>query len=280
MFLIFAIYPLTWAVRYMFFDYDGLGEATFVGIDNFVRVLTRDDVFWQSVLNTFIYAGGKLVLTMPLALVLAVILNSKLRASRFFQAVYFLPTIMSTAVMGLVFYLIFNPYNGTVNQMLQGVGLAQTPIDWLGAGMALLTTIIVAAWGGMGNYMVLFLAGLQTIPAELNEAARMDGANRLRIFFAITIPMLGPVMQIVLMLAIVNALKDFQSIMVLTGGGPAGQTQVMNLYVYQLFFPISTGSTFTPQYGYGAAAGMVTSLIIGAVTLVYLWSSRRLDKIS
>jgi raffinose/stachyose/melibiose transport system permease protein len=280
MFLIFSIYPILWALRYMFFEYDGLNEATFTGLDNFVRVFTRDEIFWQSVLNTLVFAGGKLLLTLPLALVLAVLLNNRLRASGILQAVYFMPTVMGTAVMSLVFYLIFNPYNGAVNQLLTGIGAVKKPLDWLGVGLAMLTVIILAAWGGLGNYMVLFLAGLQTIPRELEEAATLDGAGKPRIFVAITVPLLGPVMQIVLLLAIINALKGYESIMVLTGGGPADQTQVMNLYVYKLFFPLSAGQSYTPEFGYGSATGVVTSLIIGIITVAYLWSSRRMDKIN
>jgi raffinose/stachyose/melibiose transport system permease protein len=280
MFLLFSVYPLLWALRFMFYEYDGLNEPVFVGMENFVRVFTRDEIFWQSVGNTFIFAGGKLLLTLPLALVLAVLLNGKLRAAGLLRAVYFMPTVMGAAVMSLVFYLIFNPYNGAVNQLLKSVGAVQKPLDWLGVGLAMTTVIIVAAWGGIGNYMILFLAGLQTIPHELEEAARLDGASSRRIFFSITLPLLGPVMQIVLLLAIINALKGYESIMVLTGGGPADQTQVMNLYVYKLFFPLSAGQSYTPEFGYGSAAGVVASLVIGAITAFYLWSSRRMDKVN
>lgn len=281
LFLAISVYPIAWALRYMFYEYDGLNEATFTGLDNFVRVLTRDESFWHSVLNTFIFATGKLVITLPLSLVLAVILNGKLRARGILRAVYFLPTVMGAAVMSLVFYLIFNPYNGSLNQILTSVGAVQKPVDWLGVGAAMFTIILVAAWGAIGNYMVLFLAGLQTIPQELEEAAVIDGANKPRIFFSITIPLLGPVMQVVLLLAIINTLKGIESIMVLTGGGPAEQTQVMNLYVYKLFFPISGGDrSYTPEFGYGAATGMIASIIIGLITALYLWSSRRMDKIN
>lgn len=280
MFLLFSVYPLLWALRFMFYEYDGLNEPVFVGLENFVRVFTRDELFWQSVINTLVFAGGKLVITLPLALILAVFLNRRFRGSGLFQAVYFMPTVMGAAVMSLVFYLIFNPYNGAVNQFLQNVNAVQKPIDWLGVSMAMFTVILVAAWGGVGNYMVLFLAGLQTVPKELEEAATLDGASGRRIFFSITIPLLGPVMQIVLLLAIINSLKGYESIMVLTSGGPANQTQVMNLYVYKLFFPLSAGQSYTPEFGYGSAAGVVTSLIIGAITAFYLWSSRRMDKVN
>jgi raffinose/stachyose/melibiose transport system permease protein len=279
LFALFTAYPIVWALRYMFYDWDGLSNPTYVGLDNFVRVFTHDSMFWQSVVNTFVFASGKLLITVPLSLVLAVLLNGKLRASGLFRIIYFTPTIMGAAVMSLVFYLIFNPYNGALNQLLRAIGAVRRPIDWLGVGYAMFSVIVVAVWGAVGNYMVLFLAGLQTIPRELYEAAEIDGATKRDQFFFITLPQLGPVLQIVLLLAIINAFKGYESIMVLTGGGPAGKTQVMFLYIYQLFFPISVGDVnFQPQFGYGAAAGLVASGILGVITVVYLWSSRNMGK--
>ncbi len=279
LFVLFTVYPIAWALRYMFYDWDGLTEPVYVGLDNFVRVFTHDPVFWHSVSNTFVFASGKLILTIPISLVLAVLLNEKLRARGILRVIYFTPTVMGAAVMSLVFYLIFNPYNGAVNQLLRSLGAVQRPIDWLGVGYAMFTVIVIAVWGAVGNYMVLFLAGLQSIPDELYEAATIDGASKSQQFFHITIPQLGPVTQIVLLFAIINACKGYESIMVLTGGGPADKTQVMFLYVYKLFFPIAVGDVnFEPQFGYGAAVGMVASVILGVITVLYLWSSRRMNE--
>lgn len=276
--LTLGIYPLIWMLRYMFYDYAGYGEALFTGLDNFSRLL-RDTLFWESVGNTFIFAGGKLLLTLPLSLLLAVILNGRLRGSNLLRGIYFMPTVISTAVISVVFYNIFNSYNGMVNTVLMKLHLVSQPVDWLGPKHAMLTVILVAVWGAVGNYMLLFLAGLQSIPQDLYESASIDGANAGRRFWNITLPMLAPVAQMVIMLAIIASLKGYESIMVITEGGPIGKTEVMYLYLYKLLFPVSTGSPVTQQLGYGSAVGFATAVIVGAVTGLYFFFSRKMNKV-
>ncbi len=277
--LALGLYPIAWAMRYMFYDYKGYGQERFVGLDNF-RQLFQDGQFWDSVVNTFVYAGGKLIITLPLSLVLAVLLNRGLRGRHFLRAVYFMPTVISSAVIAVVFFNIFNSYNGILNQYLMKWNIVDRSVDWLGADLAMLTTILVAVWGAVGNYMLLFIAGLQNIPEDVYESAALDGANKPQQFWFITLPMLGPVLQMVIMLAIINALKGYESIMVFTEGGPIGKTEVMFLYVYKLFFPIAgQGNLVEQQMGYGSAAGFVTALIVGSITLIYQLASKRLNRL-
>ncbi|KRF02268.1 sugar ABC transporter permease [Paenibacillus sp. Soil766] len=275
--LALGIYPLIWALRYMFYDYQGYGKAKFIGIDNFTRLL-RDTEFWHSVYNTLIYASGKLIIVLPLSLILAVILNKGIKGKVLLRAVYFMPTIISTSVMAIVFFTIFNSYNGILNQFLLKYGIISKSIDWLGPDYAMITVIIMAIWGAIGNYMLLFIAGLQGIPDDLYESASIDGANVIHKFWYITIPMLGPVLQMIIMLAIINSLKGYESIMVMTEGGPFGKTDVMYLYVYKLFFPVSATSPTVQQIGYGSAAGFVTALIVGLITIIYFKMSKRLNQ--
>ncbi|RTE08318.1 carbohydrate ABC transporter permease [Paenibacillus whitsoniae] len=272
-----GIYPIVWALRYMFYDYQGFGTPAFIGLDNFAR-LWRDREFWHSVYNTFIYASGKIIIVLPISLVLAVILNKGLKGKVLLRAVYFMPTIISTSVMSIIFFTIFNSYNGLLNQFLLKYGIIAKAIDWLGPNYAMVTVIITAIWGAIGNYMLLFIAGLQGIPDDLYESASIDGANALHKFWNITIPMLGPVLQMIVMLAIITALKGYESIMVLTEGGPFGKTDVMYLYVYKLFFPVSAATSTVQQIGYGSAAGFVTALIVGAITVAYFYLSKRLNQ--
>ncbi|MGG1515450.1 sugar ABC transporter permease [Paenibacillus oryzisoli] len=276
--LALGIYPLVWVLRYMFYDYAGYGAEVFVGLDNFRRLAT-DVQFWESVKNTFIYAAGKLIITIPLSLLLAVILNGKLQGRGLLRAIYFMPTVISTSVISVVFFIIFNSYNGMVNQLLLQYSIISQPIEWLGPKYAMLTVIIVAAWGAVGNYMLLFLAGLQSIPNDLYESAAIDGANAGQRFRHITIPMLGPVMQMIIMLAIIASFKGYESIMVMTEGGPIGRTEVMYLYLYKLLFPVSTGAPVTQQIGYGSAVGFTTAVIVGAITAIYFYFSRRMSKV-
>jgi len=276
--LVFGIYPLLWALRYMFYDYQGIGKPIFIGLDNFARIM-RDGQFWDSVKNTGIYALGKLVITIPLSLILAIILNRKWRGRSLFRAVFYLPTIFSASVMAIVFFIIFNSYNGILNQLLLKYHIISSPIGWLDANHAMLTTIIIAIWGAVGNYMLLFIAGLQSIPEELYEAASLDGASEFHKLRNVTIPLLGPVMQMIIMLAITTALKGYESIMVLTEGGPYGKTEVMYLYLFKLLFPVSADTQSLQQLGYGSAVGFTTALIVGAVTLIYFQISKKLNDV-
>ncbi|MEA5016459.1 MAG: sugar ABC transporter permease [Candidatus Limiplasma sp.] len=250
-----------------------------MGLDNFIRLFKNDPVFWVAVQNTFTYAAGKVGLIIPLAFFSAMMLNRKnLKGAGFLRATLFLPTIMSAAVMGLVFYLLFNVYNGEINKYLMSMGL-KTPINWLGVDHAMLTIIIIGIWGGLGNYMIYFLAGLQGIPADVYESGELDGVNWWQRIWFITLPMLGPVLKMILMLSIVIAFQDMTSIMVITEGGPINSTMTIFLYAYQFFFPISPGSIVTTQFGYGAAVTMVSSAIVGVVTVIYLLLSRKLDNL-
>lgn len=282
LFLLLAVYPILWVFRFMFYSYGGLGsgEPVFVGLDNFKRLFTNDPIFWKSVVNTFIYAAGKIGLVIPMAFFAAMMLNRKnLRGAGFLRATLFLPTIMSSAVMALIFYLLFNVYNGEVNKYLSLLGITKTPVNWLGEEHAMLTVIIIGIWGGLGNYMIYFLAGLQGIPEDVYESAELDGVNWWQRTWYITLPMLGPVLKMILMISIVLAFQDMSHIMVLTEGGPVNATMVMFLYAYQFFFPIAPGSMVVTQFGYGAAVSVVAAGIVGIVTLLYLAAARKLDKL-
>lgn len=276
LFLMFSLFPVIWTLKYMFFKYGGAGtEATFIGLDNFFRVF-RDKVYWDAVLNTFWYALGKIIFTIPISFILAYILNKKIKGSGLLQSLIFLPTIMSSAVMGLVFYLLFNVYNGEINRILMALHIVKAPVNWLGADLAMTTLIIVSVWGAMGNYMVYFLAGMQQIPQEVLESAEVDGATGLRKVWYITIPMMGPILKIILMLAIANAFHDMNMVLVLTEGGPYNSSMVMTLYAYKFFFPVSASNSTIPQFGYGAALSFVSALIAGIVTVIYMKVSKKL----
>lgn len=279
LFAAFTVYPLIWVLRYMFFDYRGYGEPVFIGLANFTRVM-RDEVFWSAVKNTFVYVFGKLIFTIPIAFLLAFVLQKNSKLNAIAQSVVFTPTIMSQAVMALIFYLLFNTYNGEVNRILMKLGIIQQNVNWLGVDNAMTTVIMIAVWGAVGNYMVYFIAGLTGISQDVFESAKLDGANGFQTLFRITLPLLAPVMKMILMLALVNSFHDMQSIMVLTEGGPMGATNVMFLYIYQLFFPVSAGSTVVQEFGYGAAVSLVAACIVGIFTGLYLILAKKMDSIT
>ena len=280
-YVVFTLYPQGWVIATGFTRYDGMTRPVFIGLQNFVRLFQRDPVFWKSVLTTFEFALIKLAIEIPLALVLAVILNTGLRGRGFFRAVFFLPHVTSLAVMSLVFYFIFAPYEGILNGILIEIGIMKDPFAWLDHGWsALLAGVVISVWMGFGINMILFLAGLQAIPRELYECARIDGANVAQQFLKITIPMLGKMLQIIVMLAMISTLKTFELFQVLTNGGPFHATEVMMLYVFKRYYGVGTGDSVTvlPEIGYASAVGFIVALIVAAITVIYLALSRRLDR--
>jgi raffinose/stachyose/melibiose transport system permease protein len=264
---LFVIYPLLWVIRWCLYKYDGTFTALFLGPGNFLEAF-RDMDFWRSVLNTFILAFGKLSIELPLALVLAVILNSKLRARNAYRVIFFLPAVISDAIIGVVFAFIFASYNGVANNLLRSVGLLQRPISWFSdRWLALGILGLASIWQNFGINMIFFLTGLQSIPQELYECAELDGASKRSQFFHITIPMLGPVLQIVIMLASLGSLKITELVLVLTGGRPAGTTEVMMTFVYKRFFTLWGAAR---NYGYASALALIAAAILGVMTFFYL----------
>lgn len=273
MFILMTLYPLGWVFSNAFFETDGASFREFVGLENFARMMT-DKVWWNSVVTTLDIAVRQLILQVPISLVLAAILNAKIRAKGFFRMAYYLPSVTSAAVMSLVFGFMFSPYNGVVNAVLKAVGI-QT-VDWMGnSNSARWAVSILAFWASFGQNVLIFLSGMQSISPEVYESADLDGAGKVRQFFSVTLPLLAPVLKTVLMLALIGSLKIMEPVMIMTNGGPNHGTETMSLYIYNMFFANST----MPQYGYGAALGIGATVVIGVITLVYNLVSRKLDDI-
>ena len=276
MFALLTIYPLVWVYKYMFYDYNGITKATFIGLDNFVRVFTKDTQWWSSVLITFKIAGLKLILEIPLALLTAAILNeTRIKGQGLFRGVYFLPTITSAAVMSVVFSFIFSPYNGIINSILLKLGMIQESIDFLGNGRsALIVCAVVSVWQVFGQNTLLILSGLQGISPDVYESAEIDGAGRIQCFFKISIPLMMPTFRIILMLAIIGSLGVFDSVWVLTSGGPQGATTTMSIMIYKRLF-----GGGIPEYGYTAALSSISAMISGILTGGYLIFSKKSSEI-
>lgn len=273
LFAVFVIYPILWTMRFMLFDYNGITQAEFTGLQNFTRAI-HDQYWWNAVLNTLKIAGLKLLIEMPLALCLAVLLNSKIKGKGFFRGAFFLPSVTSMASMSLAFSFMFSPYNGIVNMLLKKWGLITGNISFLETPVsALITVTAISIWQIFGQNVLLILSGLQNVPEDVYESAQLDGANRLQIFFKITIPLIMPMFKIIMMLAIIGSLQVFDSVFLITGGGPNRATDVMATNIYNYYF--TSGSI--PEYGYGAALSFISSLIIGVITLLYLRMSRKED---
>ena len=190
-----------------------------------------------------------------------------------------MPTIISTSIAGMIFGFIFATKNGILNSMLQNMHMIDSPIKWLNSPSVVMVAVtILAIWGGFGNYMLYFITGMTGISEDVYESAKIDGATGVQTFFRITLPMLAPVLKVVLMLAITGAFKDYEAIMGLTNGGPGNRSMVMFLYIYNIIFG-SAGSTSQPQIGYGALLSVVAAVIVGIVTGIYLFVSKKLDDV-
>lgn len=276
--LLFSIYPILWVIRWAWYDYNGV-VARFTGAENFIRVFTRDMNYWQSLLNTIVLTFGKLAVEIPLAIVIAVLLNGTLAGKNTFRTLYFMPNVISVSIVGLIFSFLFSSFEGIVNNLLMDFNLIAGPINWFGhKWTAMLVIAFASIWQNFGINMLFFLSGLQNIPRDLYESADIDGASRFQQFRKITIPMLAPVIQVVFMLAIIGSLKMTDLVLVLTNGQPAGSTEVVMTYIFKYFFRFGEGS-MEIQVGYASAMGFVTAIIIAAITVIYLKSTKWMSKI-
>lgn len=272
-FVTFVLLPIGYVLYLSFTRFNGVGDPAWVGIDNYVTAL-GDESWWNAVGNTFILAAGHMVIEIPLALALAVLLNRKLFFGGAFRTIYFVPHVISAAVMGIIFYFLTRPVGGVVNGLLSPLGIFPPEMDWLGhPWTARLVLILASSWFGFGINTILFLVGLQTIPKELYESAAVEGASAWQRFRYIVIPLLAPVLRIVLMLTIVFSMREFDLVKTLTNGGPAGATDVMFTNLFNYFF----GFDRAVQYGYASALGVIASIIVAILSVVYLYFSRNRD---
>lgn len=273
-FLIFTYVPIAYILRYSLYDSNGFKE-TWVGLKNFERLFTRDSAYWQSLGTTFILAFGKLALEIPLAMLLALFLNKGIKGTGFFRVALFLPAIISTAICGLIFSLMFASYNGIINTMLQNIGWIQKPINWFSnRWTALLVLGLASVWNNFGINMIFFLMALQSVPKELYESASIDGITPVKQFFSITLPMIGPTFTSVLLMAIVGSLKMADLILASTNGQPAGGTEVVMTYVFKYFFGYSGRRV---EIGYASAMAVITGIILAIVSLIYMRMTKKIS---
>ena len=276
--LIFTLYPMGWAAVKAFFYYNGVNSMTrFTGLDNFITIF-QDGDYWRSWLTTIIFTVGKLPIELPVAMLLAICLTRGLKGSGMFRAIYYLPCVISVAVVGLTFSCMFD-YFGFANGWLVKLGLIEQPIDWFSTTKeAMIVLIIGAVWNTFGTNVLYFMAALSNVPKELYESARLDGANGWICFWKVSVPMMGPVLQVIILLAINGTLHTQDYIIALTNGAPYGTTHTVMSYLVCKFLP-GFGSNDLINIGYGCAANIVTSIIMVFVALGYNKLSNALKNI-
>ncbi len=275
-FILFSYVPIIYILRYAFTNYSGFGDYEFTGLDNFVRVFQRDPDFWQSLVNTVVLSAGKLAIEIPLALILAVLLNKKLRGMAFFRVTLFLPAIISAVIIGLIFSLLFASQNGMINGILMNIGMIEKPINWFNTKWKAMSVLGIASiWQNYGINMIFFLMALQSIPQELYDCASIDGATGLNRFFKITLPMIAPIFQSILLMAIVGSLKVCDLVISCTNGQPGGTTEVVMTYIYKSFFGKSGRNI---EVGYASSMALITAIFLAMVTFVYLKATKKLKE--
>lgn len=272
LFLVFTVYPLLASFRYTLYNWSGIGEPTdFVGLEHYSSIL-RDRLFWNAFRNTVIYTGWVVGVQLALALALAAILNSRRLFWRTgFRMLFFSPTVTSPAIIGVVISLLLLSVGRDISGLLIRLGFIGRPVDWLGNPITALPIVIaVGVWIGLGYPTIYFLAGLQSIDEELYDAARVDGADALRLFWHITVPSMKPVVAVVLLLITLQALRVFDVVQSMTRGGPYFASDVVGTYIYRLAF-FSTGvSEGGSNLGFAAAAAFFMGLLVMAVSLLQL----------
>ncbi|WP_232234227.1 carbohydrate ABC transporter permease [Micromonospora chokoriensis] len=266
-FAVLTLLPVVVLFYVAFTNWNVFGVADWTGTANFRR-MWDDASFWTALRNTVYYAVFHIPLTLAAALGLALLLNRKLRGVRFFRTVAFFPYITSIVAIAVVWNQLFSPEYGPINALLGAVGVDNPPGWTASATWSMPAVIIVGTWRYMGYYMLLFLAGLQTIPAQLYEAAETDGAAPWQRFVHVTLPGLRHTTFFVTVLLTIESFKVFDLILVMTGGGPGQSTLVLSQYIYQKGFEEN-------QFGYASAVSIVLFAICFGITVIQFMVNKR-----
>lgn len=263
-FLAFVIFPVVMAAYYGFYKWKGFGPPTdFVGLDNYL-IIFKDSAFHDAVLNNGLIVVASLVIQGPVAIALALLINQKMRGRSIVRVLIFVPYVISEVIVGTGWGLMLQT-NGAVNDLLQKIGLSDTSIDWLSnPDIAFWSLMVIISWKYIGFAVILFLAGLQSIPEELFEAAAIDGASYWEMQRSITIPLLGPTIRIWAFLSIIGSLQLFDLVYIIWGQYVSGTAGVSTMAIYM----VSEGR-MSGNYGFGNAVAVVLFLISLVIALVY-----------
>lgn len=257
LFLLFFIVPFATGIGYSLTNWNGIARnPVFVGLDNYVRLFTRDRVFWNAFRTTLLYTAGHVVLVNVSAFLLAVILTWPILFKRSLRVVFFLPNVLSLVVVGQIWAFLMGQAS---RDLFEATGLGLFAIGWISnPNIAIWSVVLASTWQAAGWFMLIYVAGLESIPRELMEAARVDGAGGVRIYVRVVIPLLVPAITIGLFLTLINALRVFDIVYAMTQGGPGFATQTVILNIYDTTFNSSL-------YGYGTAKSMVLVVVIAVV---------------
>ncbi|WP_233553922.1 carbohydrate ABC transporter permease [Halococcus sp. IIIV-5B] len=264
LYAIFVVYPVGYSFWMSFTDFVTVDQVEWVGLSNYAQIFSEPE-FWQSVVNSLVFSLGTVV-SIAIGLLLALVLDSdRIRGKTVFQSIIFLPYVLPIVVASVLFGWMFTQF-GVVNSALMEIGLISQPIGWLSSPtLALPTVITVTVWKNLGFNMLIFMAGIQSIPDEIYEAAKVAGKSRWATFRHVTLPLLKTPLVITTVLGMINAIRGFDAIWVMTEGGPGNASQTLGVYFYRSAFASGDFST-------GAAIGVimfVISIVLSGGVLLY-----------
>jgi len=265
LYIFFVIYPTANSIRLSFFKWDGLAQnMTFVGLKNYITMFTNDRVFLISLKNSIVWSCLIVIIPTFLGLIIASVIFSKVFAGNLHRLIILFPFLISNVAVGLIWKWMYNPGLGTVNTFLNKINLEIFTQDWLGDTKLVIFSLIIAnIWQLTGLAMIIFYAGMQSIPGEIYEAAKIDGASSFRIFKNITIPLLKEIMIIVVVLMMTASWRVFDIVWVVTRGGPANRSQVVGSWMF-----ISAFRNY--KHGYASAIAVFIFLIIIIPSFLYM----------
>ena len=272
---LYTVYPIVASYWYSFVEWNGFdADKTWVGLDNY-RAVFADPLFWSSFRITVLFMLVTVPVKVVATLLIAIVLNSpKMPFSTLFRTALFLPVVTTTAIVGVVMQFVFDPASGPVNVLLMKLGLVEEGVNFLGdSSTALWTVVGVYVWKWFGITLIYWLAALQTIPDDVFEAARIDGAGAWRLLRHITLPLLRPFLIIITLLSLEAALKVFDLMLTMTNGGPFYATEVVEIYIYRWAFAATV-----PQLGFASAAAVIFGLFVCVVGLLQLLGVRAAQK--
>ncbi|NOU85569.1 ABC transporter permease subunit [Paenibacillus sp. LMG 31460] len=259
LYLFFVIVPIFWSAYYGFFDWKGIGAAKFIGFDNYAEVI-QDPIFWKAFKNNMLIVAASVFGQVPIAMILALLLMRSTLFQRVIRASVFMPMVLSSVVVGIIWGYIYHPQIGILNFLLEGIGLESWKKSWLSdPKVSMFALMVPIIWNYIGPYMIMFIAALQNISPEIEDAAQLDGVGPVRKLFAVTLPMIWDTVKVAVVLCISGSLKAFDLIYVMTGGGPAHSTELLASYMYNSTFNV---------YRFGFGSAISTAIIILSLFLI------------
>ncbi|CAH0118261.1 MULTISPECIES: carbohydrate ABC transporter permease [unclassified Paenibacillus] len=267
-FLIYFIYPIGFLAYTSLMKWDSITPMEFVGLDNYGRLL-EDSVFHKSLLNTLAWGAAAVFIHIPMAMIVAMILSRKIAGWKFFRTVFFIPNLISTLALAMLWQFIYNGEFGLLNELLQFLGLGSWQRNWLGELHTAFPALIGQWIFYIGFFMIIFMSFISTIDPSLYESAQIDGASVLKQEWHITLPLLKPALSIAVLLSLTDTLKNFEAPFLLTNGGPINQTMVLSLHIYN--------KMVSYQYGYANTLAVMLIAIGAAMVLAVRLAFREKD---